>query len=275
MTRLEGLRPRRIREWLEDAIELPMVALSLVFLALVILEIAVSLSPSWSRLVSLAQWGIWTLFAFEFVIKLALAPDKRTYLRRNWLAVLSVGLPFLRVFRSLRAVRALRALKLARLAALTGRSTRQVLGVLQHRGAGYVALITLLVTFFGAAGMFLVERGHPGSEIRTFGDALWWSAASITSVGSNLAPVTPEGRFLAVTIFLFGMVVIGYITALLASYFVGKQIAPPQPPSPADHAINQAKEEAALSPAELQAKVDQLIALLDQRAEEQQQHHPT
>jgi voltage-gated potassium channel len=54
-------------------------------------------------------------FLAEFAVKFALATVKRTYLRRNWLDVLVLLVPFLRVLRLLRVLRATRALPLFRL----------------------------------------------------------------------------------------------------------------------------------------------------------------
>jgi len=267
-------RPRRIQEWIEAAIEVPMVILSILFLALALVDATVTLRPGQSRLIALVQWVIWTIFAIEFVVMFALAHDKRAYLRRNWLAAFSVLLPFLRVFRALRALRALRTLRLFRLLALTGRASRQAGAVLEARGVGYVALVTLLVTLAGGAGMYLVERGVPESRFRSLGDALWWSAASITTVGADLAPVTAEGRILALAIYIFGMAVIGYITAVLASYFVGKEMAPPQV-TQLDREITETADEDASSVEELQAKVDRLIALMERRADEQRRGQST
>ncbi|MBI3945906.1 MAG: ion transporter [Armatimonadetes bacterium] len=256
----------RIREWIEDALDIPMALLSFVFLGLVLVDLLVPLPPAWTRRVLLGQWGIWIVFTTEFIVELALADDKRRYLRRNWLAAVSVALPFLRVLRIFRAIRALRALRFFRLSAISGRALRQVGAVLGVRGAGYVALSTLLITVVSAVGMYLLEQGAPDSQITTFGDALWWSAASITTVGSNLAPVTGEGRFLAVIVYLYGMAVIGYIAAVLASYFVGKQMQPHPEISETDRELKETASERAGTSEELQAKVDRLITLLERRA---------
>ena len=43
---------------------------------------------------------------------------------------------------------------------------------------------------------FLLEAGAPGARIQDFGDALWWSAALVTTIGSELYPVTAAGRVL-------------------------------------------------------------------------------
>ena len=55
---------------------------------------------------------------------------------------------------------------------------------------------SLLVNVAGAAGMYAFERGVPGSEVGTFGSALWWTAMTLTTMGSDYFPKTAEGRLL-------------------------------------------------------------------------------
>ncbi len=270
MSDSEGLGPRDIQEWVDDALEAPMVILSFVFLALALIELTLPLAPAWGRVIALVQWIIWVIFALQFVILLAVARDKARFLRRNWLSALSVLLPFLRALRVFRAVRALRTLRVFRLFTITGRSVRQVGAVLEARGAGYVALATVLITFAAAAGVYLVEQNSPHRNILTYGDALWWAAAAITTVGSELAPKSAEGRVLAVVVYIFGMAVIGYITALLASYFVGKEFRPPSEEQQISAEIASAAGDEAHSTEELRRKVDRLIALLEERDRRQQ-----
>ncbi len=94
---------------------------------------------------------------------------------------------------------------------------------LARRGFGYVAGLTLLVLGLGAAGMLSFE---PAAEVpggfTSYGDALWWTAMLLTSLGSQFWPVTTEGRVLTVLLSLYGFATFGYITATFASFFVGR-----------------------------------------------------
>ncbi len=58
--------------------------------------------------------------------------------------------------------------------------------------------------------------------IKTYGDALWWTAMMITTIGSEYFPKTAEGRVLCFIIALYGFAVFGYVTATLATFFVGR-----------------------------------------------------
>ncbi|HEX2999932.1 MAG TPA: ion transporter [Armatimonadota bacterium] len=268
MARQQNSEPRSVREWIQDALDVPMVFLALIFLALTVVDLAVPLSPGGHRLATLILWIIWTIFTAEFIVLLVLAPDKSHYLKERWLATLSVFLPFLRIFLALQAIQVLRTLQVFRLYALAHRALKQFTCYWQVRGAAYLLLTTTLVMLIGSVSIYLLERGAPGSTIRGFGDAVWWAAASLSTVGSNLAPVTAEGRILAVLIYFYSMVVIGYLTAILASYFVGKTMLPTAPPSATDEEIANTVNKPAESSQSLQADVDRLIGLLESRAAE-------
>ena len=103
------------------------------------------------------------------------------------------------------------------------RSMNALRRTLERRKFGYVAGLTMLVVGLGAAGMLNFEPArdvHGG--FTSYGDALWWTAMLLTSIGSQYWPVTTEGRLLTVLLSLYGFATFGYITATIASYFVGR-----------------------------------------------------
>ena len=73
------------------------------------------------------------MFLLDFMIPFAVAPSKRSFLRRNWLVALSLALPFPRPLRAFRAARALRSLSLARLLGGTNRGMRVLRQVTRGR----------------------------------------------------------------------------------------------------------------------------------------------
>ena len=57
---------------------------------------------------------------------------------------------------------------------------------LERRKFGYVAVLTLLVVGLGAAGMLSFEpAGQVQGGFTSYGDALWWTAMLLTSIGSR------------------------------------------------------------------------------------------
>jgi hypothetical protein len=62
-----------------------------------------------------------------------------------------------------------------------------------------LAAFTVLVDLAVAFAFFRLERDVPGTEIRTYGDALFWTSSQITTISSSLRnPLTSGGRVLAV-----------------------------------------------------------------------------
>jgi voltage-gated potassium channel len=73
---------------------------------------------------------------------------------------------------------------------------------------------------FGSLAMLNVEN-HAQSNIKTPGDALWWSLATITTVGyGDRYPVTAEGRVIAVMLMISGAALFSTFTAFIATYFL-------------------------------------------------------
>ena len=165
-------------------------------------------------------WGLWGLFFVEFAVKFTLAPAKRAYLRRNWLDVLVLLVPFLRVLRLLRFLRATRALPLFRLLVFGGRGSEGALALLRRRRLGQLALISVLVMLIGATLGFILENGAAGSQMETFGDALWWSATTVTTVASEIYPVTLAGRVLGFFLMLYAVGIFSYFIASISTVLV-------------------------------------------------------
>lgn len=196
-----------------------MAVLSLVFFALIVAELSIDPGYAHRAWLDNAILGLWALFWLEFLVKLAIAPDKRAYLKRQWFDVLVLAVPMFRVLRAFRVFQAVRAgYTMVRLGLAVKRGAR-ALGRFGHASRlNFVAGLTAMVVLAGAASMLLLERDAPDSQIRSFGDALWWSAAIVTTVASELNPVTPWGRLLAVVMMVYGMAVFGYFVTQAVTF---------------------------------------------------------
>jgi voltage-gated potassium channel len=211
----------RLEYWLEA----PMLALGFAWLALLIVEFTRGLPP----FLEAASTLIWVVFILDFVLKFALAPDKTDYLKVNWLTALALVVPALRVFRVFRVVRLLRAaraargLRLFRVVTSLNRGMRALGAAMRRRGFGYVVALTCLVALSGAAGMYAFERELPGGQgLNSYAEALWWTAMVMTTMGSDYFPRTAEGRLLCLLLAVYAFAVFGYVTATLATFFVGR-----------------------------------------------------
>jgi voltage-gated potassium channel len=221
----DGARPKRLREdpsareelreKLDRYLDVPLALASFALVLLVVIELTGEVSDPWRGRLAALAWALWGLFFVEFVAKFALAPVKRHYLREHWLDALIVVLPFLRV---LRVVQASRALPTFRLLVFGGRGSQSTLELLRRRRLGQLALISAMVILIGEALGFLLEAGAP--RIQDFGDALWWSAALVTTIGSDLYPVTAGGRILSFLNMIYAIGIFTYFIGSVASVLV-------------------------------------------------------
>ena len=208
---------------LEDSLETPMLVLAFVWLALLVGELI------WGESLMFEVLGtiIWVIFILDFAVAFVLAPHKIAYLKNNWLTALSLLVPalrlfrFSRVFRLFRLARMGRSLRLLRVVSSLNRGMRALGASLSRRGFGYVLALTVLVTFTGAAGMYAFENAAPGG-LKSYGEALWWTTMVLTTMGSQYWPLTIEGRVLCVFLSLYAFAVFGYVTATLATFFIGR-----------------------------------------------------
>ena len=179
-----------------------------------------------SRVPEALTWlllGIWGFFVVQFVLGIAVSPDRIRYLRRNWLTALSLVVPFLRVFRVLRLVRFLRATNALRVLAGFNRAARTLDSMLAWTRAGYAAALTFTSVLLGSAALLMFEVDAPHSSITTYGEALWWAAATITTVGAVSEPVTLGGRLVALALILAGLVLLGYVAGVLGAMLFGER----------------------------------------------------
>ncbi len=239
-------RGQGLAERIDRLTELPMLLLALAYLPVFIIGYLPQMSVNAREAAQFAEYAIIAAFAAELVVKMAVAERKLHYLRTHWLDVLIILVPFLRPLRFLRVVRVLPFL------ARGAVGLRAVMG--PYRGA-YVLVTGLLSVLAAAALVTLFERGAGGS-IRGFGDALWWAATTITTVGyGDVAPITPEGRAVAVFLMVVGIALFGVLTAGVAAYFVKGSEEPEQ----------------GVTTADLMAKLDTLEARINEMARERRE----
>ncbi len=203
---------------------IPMIVVSLAFVALLIYPIAVQTSPAVDADLRAANWFLWSLFTLDYIVRFSLAPYKLKFVKRNVLDLVVVLLPLLaplRMFSGLRALRVLRAITVISLIAKTQRTSRHIVTA---QNIGTTILVLLVVVAIGAALEFQFERGAPGANITSFPDSLWWAVSTITTVGyGDKYPVTMEGRGFAALLMFVGIGTASLLAAGLTTVFVGRE----------------------------------------------------
>ena len=204
----------------ENFFEVPLIVLGFAWLAILIIELAYKTSP----LLETVGVVIWVIFIIDFVIKFSLAPEKLRFLKRNVLTMVSLAVPALRIFRVFRVLRILRfsrSIRLVRVLGSLNRGMRSLSATMERRAFGYVVILSIIVLFGGAAGMYAFERNVQGG-LTTYAGSLWWTGMILTTLGVEYWPKTPEGRILCVILALYAFAIFGYVTATLSSFFIGQ-----------------------------------------------------
>lgn len=198
----------RMQRW-ERAVDLPLTVSTIAFLGAYAWPILdQNLGSSWRSACSVAVWATWAMLVADLVVRLSLADNRKSFARHNAFDLVIVVLPLLR------------PLRLLRLVTLLSTMTRHAGSSLRSRVGIYLAGSVILIVFVASLAVLSVERGGRGS-IQSFGDALWWSFATITSVGyGDTFPVTTTGRLIGVALMLAGIAVLGTVAALFASWLV-------------------------------------------------------
>lgn len=212
-----SLKRNRLLIRIEKVLEGPMIFLGFVWLVLLIIEFI----NGFNSVLELISTIIWVIFICDFVLKLLLAPKKLLFLRKNTLTAISLIIPALRLFRIFRFIRLLRIFRgtrLIKVIASLNRGMKSLNATMDRRGFGYVMALTLAVILAGAAGMYVFEN----SAFESYGVAVWWTTMLVITVGTEFWPKSAEGRILCTLLSLYGFAVFGYITATLASFFIGR-----------------------------------------------------
>jgi hypothetical protein len=84
-----------------------------------------------------------------------------------------------------------------------------------------LVMTTIVVDLVGAVAMYALERSASGTQVTTFGQALFFTTAQVLTVSSSLAnPVTPLGRVLDIALELWGVVVVAGSAGAVATFFL-------------------------------------------------------
>ncbi len=192
----------------ETATSVPLVVLSLVFIACYSVQVIDTELPAEAQIALGAVIGlIWATFAADYLVRLGLAHDRRLYVRSTLLDLVSVLVPVFRPFLLLDRLRDVPFFRRR-----SGSSVR--IRLLIH-----AALFVVLFVYSLALAVLAAERGAPGASILSFGDSLWWACVTLTTVGyGDMVPVTVLGRVLAVVLMFGGVAIVGVATATIVSY---------------------------------------------------------
>lgn len=202
------------------------------------------------------------IFVVDFIYRIATAPSAGAYFFRHfgWADLLaSVPLAqfkILRVFRLVRVYRLLRDVGIR----TVGRAL-----IKDRAGSSlYILLLMgILVLEFGSLTILAVEEGSPGANITTASDAIWYTIATISTVGyGDQYPVTDAGRMIGTGIIIVGVGIFGTFTGFLANFFLSPKKKVSAPPVDEADSRTATVERLRLSLEESEAKLAEIRKLL-------------
>jgi voltage-gated potassium channel len=199
-------------------------SLTVISLIIVLVDYIVPLSSSQKAAFYLFDLAVVICLAWDFSLRTKTSSNKASYLLRHWYefpamlplilyTVVDTSTFFGLIIHNLRFITFFRLIRLYNLISLLGGSEFVLL-------AGF----SVFAIVFGAIGIYLVEPGNPGANIKNLDDSFWWAVSTISTVGyGDVYPVTTEGRIIATFIMFAGIGILGaFISTVGAKLVSGK-----------------------------------------------------
>jgi Ion channel len=83
-----------------------------------------------------------------------------------------------------------------------------------------VLMATIAIDALGSVLVYLLERGADGTEIRSFGDSVFFTTVQLLTVSSQLRnPLTPWGRVVDILLEVWAVIVVAGSAGAIASFF--------------------------------------------------------
>jgi voltage-gated potassium channel len=206
--------PPQLTAW-ERATNLPLLALALLFLVAYAVPILYPGLPAWVGTIATAVYAlVWAVYAADFAVRLVKAGrgNRIRFLYTHPLDLLMVVLPMLRPLRVVRII-----LLLSEVFRRHAEATKRL------QAAFYVVAVTFMILLVSSLAILDAERYATDSQVTDFGDALWWSVVTASTVGyGDTVPQTAEGKAIAAFLMFAAIGLVGLVSGSLASWFVDR-----------------------------------------------------
>ncbi|MEV6381293.1 potassium channel family protein [Streptomyces sp. NPDC051773] len=171
--------------------------------------LAHDLPQVWLDLCLAVTMACWAIFVLDYAVRWRLSGLGPKFVRVHWLDTIVLVLPLLRPLRVVQIHDAVQR-----------RHERPRLS-LHARVAVYAGLSVTLLGFTGALAVYQQEHNAPGATILTFGDSVWWTCATLATVGyGDVTPVTRLGRTIAVFLMACGLALLGTVTGSFGTWLL-------------------------------------------------------
>ncbi len=205
--------------------DIVMAILSLVVIIMLIIDSSYTLSNRITDIFDIIDNAILIVFAIDYFTRLILAKNKKVFFKSNIIDLITI-IPFnsifqivkvLRLTRILKFTKLFKTLKILRSAVFLLKIRKHIDNFLKTNNFHYVIWFTLATLFAGTLGIHFTEG-------ITYGNALWWSFVTLTTVGyGDISPVTLVGRITASILMLVGIGFLGMLTGTISTFFISKK----------------------------------------------------
>ncbi|CAH1856237.1 ion transporter [Convivina intestini] len=163
--------------------------------------------------------SILLFFWLDYLLRLSRSKNKWSFFKNNIFDLLAI-IPFdslFAIFRISRTVRLIKLFRIIRIIGFTGKLRTKTKKFINTNGFIYLFLTAVVFILLGAGVYALAEN-------TSYASALWWAIATTTTVGyGDISPHTYTGKIVAVLLMIVGIGLIGSITSVITSYFLGEQ----------------------------------------------------
>jgi voltage-gated potassium channel len=164
------------------------------------------------ELVHEIDMGLIFFFVLEYAFRFGRAQNKAHFVRTHWLDLIAM-IPLDSHFLLVRILRIVRLVRIMRESPL-------LWSLVTSNEMRFIFLFISVVIFWASTGFYLLEA-EINPSIHTFGDAVWWSLVTTTTVGyGDISPVTQAGRAIATFLMITGIGLISTLTANLANHSI-------------------------------------------------------
>ena len=209
--------------------------LAFVSIVLILAEFLIPMIPRDILIILVVDLGICLIFAADFLIRISKTSNKRKYLKSHWYEIIAFvpAIAFVMLESGIvfgAALRSARVLRLARFILVFSRFQRSTSIISEYISKSrllYLTSIAAIIVVLGAIGVLIFERDVPGAKIKTLSDALWWTLATVTTVGyGDVVPLSHEGRILGVIVMIVGIAFLSVFISTLGATLVEKRMRP-------------------------------------------------
>jgi voltage-gated potassium channel len=199
---------------------------SLIVISLVAFSIETlpNLSAATERWLTAIELLTVVIFTAEYALRIVVAENKLRFLFSFYgLIDLLAILPFylglgidLRSIRAFRLLRLFRAFKMVRYSRAIRRFHRAFL--IAREELVLFIVVALMMLFFSAVGIYYFENPAQPEVFASVFHSLWWSVATLTTVGyGDIYPVTAGGKIFTFVVLLVGLGIVSVPAGLVAS----------------------------------------------------------